>query len=134
MTRIARWALLPAVLAGWLIAGSLATAAVPEIKDEGKFFNAETVKKANELIRKIHDEDHKDLFIETYATVPGGEAKSKEVKQMTREARDKFFADWNRQREQDTRLDDIYVLICRNPGHIDVGVDKETVKQAFTRE
>ena len=56
------------------VATTAAIAAVPEIKDDGKFFGAETIKKVNDIIRKIHDEDHKDLLIETYATVPGGAA------------------------------------------------------------
>ena len=60
-----RWALIPAVIVGWLVASGPAAAAVPEIKDDARFFSAETIRKANDIIRQVHDEDHKDLFIET---------------------------------------------------------------------
>src|SRR5438093_275032 len=72
MLRTAR--LVPAVLACWLMVGSRAPAAVPEVKDEGKFFSADTIKKANAILREVHDQDHKDLYIETYATAPNNDA------------------------------------------------------------
>src|SRR5205807_256209 len=136
MTRIARWVLLPTLLVGWLLAAGSVTAAVPEIKDDGKFFSAEAIKKANDIIREIHDldpRDHKDLFIETYATVPGGATKAEELKK-SKEARDEYFAKWGQARERELRVDGVYVIITRNPAHIEVGVGKETAKKAFTRE
>src|SRR5712692_10358791 len=101
MSSLVRWPLMPAVVLGWLLAGGLATAAVPEIKDEARFFKKETLQKANDIIREIHDEFKQDLVIETFQTPPGGEEK---VRAMTPEAREKFFKDWLRQRAEAERI------------------------------
>src|SRR5579859_944715 len=65
-----RWLLIPAVLTGWLGLTAAARAVVaPVIKDDGKFFSAEAVNKANAEIKKIAQDYNKDLLIETFPEV-----------------------------------------------------------------
>src|SRR5207253_4695224 len=117
MLSLLRWTLTPAIVLGWLLASGRATAAIPEIKDEAHFFNKETLQKANDVIREIHDEFKQDLVIETFPTPPGGEEKAEQLKDkaMSKEARQKFFADWEHQRARDERIGGVQVLICKSP-------------------
>jgi hypothetical protein len=126
-----RWVPIAAVVAGWLTAAG-AYAAVPEIRDEAGIFKPETVRKANEIIRDIHDRFHKDLLIEAFKTAPGNRAE--ELRKMDPKEREQFFTNWLKERARESRVDGVYVLICMNPGHIEVGVGKETVKKAFTHQ
>src|SRR6266851_216399 len=118
MLRIVRWALIPAVLVGWLLAGGIASAAVPEVKDEARILKPETLRKANAIIREIHDLDprgYTDLYIETYPTVPGGEAKAEQVRKMSKSERERFFTGWLGERARELRVNGIYALICMKP-------------------
>src|SRR5260370_25906409 len=112
MLSLVRWTLMPAVVLGWLLAGGPAIAAVPEVRDDALLFTLETLKRANNIIREIHDEVKQDLVIETFPTPPGGEEKAKQLGGKTpeaREARDKFFKEWLRQRAEAERIGGVYV-------------------------
>ena len=132
MLSLVRRSFMPAVVLGWLLVGGPATAAVPEIKDDAHFFKAETLAKANNVVRQIHDEFKQDLVIETFPTPPGGAEKAKQLKEMTAAEREKFFANWLRERARDERIGGVYVLICRSPGHVEVGTGLNTEAKAFT--
>src|SRR5579883_1574229 len=66
---------LPVLCGLWLAAGT-AWAAAPEIRDDGEFFSAGTRQRANQIIDDIYRKTtpHKDVVVETYATVPGGQS------------------------------------------------------------
>jgi hypothetical protein len=123
-----RWALVPAVLAGWLCLAAPALAVAPEVKDEAGLFSAEAVKRANETIADIDKRFKKDLAIETFKAVPEG--KESELKGQGRE---RFFARWAEDRMAAMRGDGVYVLICANPTWLEVTVGKETLKKDFLR-
>jgi uncharacterized membrane protein YgcG len=113
-----------------LAAGSPALAVVPEVQDGAGFFKPETIAKANDLLAEIGKKHDKDLLIETYATVPADKVEA--VKAMDKEARAKFFQEWANSRARRRRVNGVYVLICKEPGHIQVEVGHETQKIAFT--
>jgi uncharacterized membrane protein YgcG len=113
----------------WLLALLPASAATPEVKDAAGFFSADAVQKANALVQAIKKQSGKDVVIETFPSVPAERAA--DVKGMDRAARNRFFEDWAKQRMREAQGSDIYVLICRTPGHIQVGVGEETQKRAF---
>ena len=92
MLRVARWVLIPALVAGWLTAAGPAWAITPQVKDDAGFFSPAAVKKANEVIRDIKDRLHKDVVIETFKTVPAN--KVDQVKEMNPQARNRFFEEW----------------------------------------
>ena len=95
MRSISRWLLIPALLTGWLGLTILASAAAvaPVIKDDGKFFSEEAVKKANAQIRKIAQDYNKDLLVETVAEIPA--ALKNDYKP---ENKKEFFEKWARDR------------------------------------
>jgi uncharacterized membrane protein YgcG len=109
---------------------SPALAAVPEVQDGAGFFKPETIAKANDALAEIGKKHDKDLLIETYATVPADKVEA--VKAMDKEARAKFFQEWADSRAHRRRVQGIYVLISKEPGHIQVEVGNATQKVAFT--
>src|SRR5262245_15155513 len=101
-----------------VVAAARAAAVAPEVKDEGKFFSADAVKKANEQIREIAHKHERDLLIETFAAVPAEQADK--VKGMSREERGKFFDTWARERAERAVVNGVYILICKEPTYIQV--------------
>ncbi|HXY36051.1 MAG TPA: TPM domain-containing protein [Planctomycetaceae bacterium] len=112
-----------------LALASPAWAVVPEVQDGAGFFKPETIAKVNDVLANIGKNHHKDLLIETYATVPADKVEA--VKAMDKEARAKFFQEWANSRAHRRRVEGIYVLITKDPGHIQVDVGRQTGKEAF---
>src|SRR5215469_6823444 len=93
MVSASRWLLMPVLLAGWLgltVAASGANVA-PVIKDDGKFFSADAVAKANQKIKKIAQDYNKDLLIETFPEIPADLKKD-----YKEENKREFFEKWAR--------------------------------------
>lgn len=130
MLRATRWALMSTVLAGWLCLAAPIDAAAPEVKDEGKFFSAEAIQKANRVIAEIKQNYRKDLIIETYQTVPDGQADK--VRQMKSDARNQYFRSWTAERARAVKADGVFILICRDPSNLQVDGGKETARKHFT--
>jgi TPM domain len=115
MLRHCRWAVL-----ALLCLASQAGAVAPEVKDEGKFFSADAVKKANEQILELARRTDRDLLIETFAAVPAD--KAEKVKGLSAEERGKFFRDWAEERMRRAAVNGVYVLACKEPSRLEVGV------------
>ena len=127
-SHLARWVWLPLVLG--LSLGSSAFAIVPQVKDDGKFFSAEAVEKANRVIGEIEHQFHRDLVIETFATVPAD--KVDQVKGMDAKAREEFYHKWALERARSEQLNGVFVLITKEPKHIQAVVGDQTQQKAFT--
>jgi hypothetical protein len=121
----------PLALFAWLVLAGPAVAIAPEIKDDGKFFSADAIKKANEEIRDIERKYERDLLIETFPTVPDNQADK--VKAMSREDRENFFRKWAEKRAQDVVVNGVYILVCRDPAHVQVAVT-DRVRLLFDTE
>jgi hypothetical protein len=90
------------------------------IKDDGKFFSSDVLKKANEGITALTKKYHRDLAIETFPTVPDDEAKK--VAAMSKDDRAAYFRQWARERVKELQVDGIYILICKQPSHLTVEI------------
>lgn len=130
MVTTSRRLLIPALLLGWLGLSAEAFAAKsPEIRDEAKLFSSDAVEKANQKIKEIYRDYDKDLFIETVLAIPKNlQDKYKEL------GKGRFFVDWAEKRAADEGVKGIYVLICKEPAHLQVTVNKLRPATAFTRE
>jgi len=119
-----------------VVAAPGAQAVAPEIKDDGKFFSADAVKKANDQIREIARKYDKDILIETFAGVPADQAES--FAKLTKEERTKFLKKWAEERAHTAVVNGIYVLICKEPSHLEylrtgkagTALDNQTVSKA----
>jgi uncharacterized membrane protein YgcG len=124
----ARRLLVPALVVVWLgLAAPVNAVFPPPVKDEGKFFSAEAVDKANKKIKEIYSKSRKDLVIETYASVPEGKKVPEDPKK-----RAEFFDEWARSRSEELGVNGIYVLICKKPTQVRIEVDRRS-RRAFTK-
>jgi len=121
MSSLARFAV---VVVALLVFLGRAPAVAPEIRDEGKFFSEDAVKKANEIIREISKKYGKDLLIETFATVPAADAEK--VKTMTNDEKKVYFRKWAIQRAEHAVVHGLYILVCKQPTKLEVLISKKT--------
>jgi hypothetical protein len=126
MVRDLLMAICVASVAEWTTSG---IAAAPQVLDKGHFFSKDAVDKANRTISDIQRRTRKELVIETLPDIP--EDKQQAYKDQGKQ---RFFQDWARQRAQDAGVRGIYVLITRQPGHVQVEADRATRERGFTAE
>jgi hypothetical protein len=129
MLRSARHTLVSILLIGCFAAVARAGALAPGVRDEAAYFKPQTVQKANEEIKDLQRELHKDLLIETFKTVPADKVKA--VRGMGRAAREDFFARWAEERARAEGVDGVYVLMCKSPPFTQVSLGPETDDQLF---
>jgi hypothetical protein len=106
-------------LACGLLAAGAAPAVPPEVNDQGRFFGAEAVKKANAKILDIGRRFDRDVLIETFETAPDIDAEK--FKAMSSQERDTHFRQWVKKRCEDKAVHGIYVLISKEPKYLYVG-------------
>jgi uncharacterized protein len=125
--RLIAWA---ACLLTMLAIVPLTRAALTPIHDDGHFFSDDEIKQANDQVAAIEKQFHKDVVIETYATLPA-DLHDQYAKTAPAD-RDKFFKEWQAKRAHDLDVNGIYILICKDPSRLEIGVGNQTVKRAFT--
>ncbi len=126
---------LPAAAAVLLLAAPRAVAAPPAgVRDEAKFFKPETVKEADRVIDAIRRDHAKDLLVETLPAIPDDKKAAYEKAKDNKEERARFFAEWARERARAAKVNGVYVLITRQPGHVQAEVGNRTEEKAFTRK
>lgn len=104
-----------------VLASSVQAAPVPEVQDKAELFKPETIDKANQVIRLIKREYKKDLLIETFPAIPA--AKEAEFKELGKQ---EFFSRWVLERARENQVKGICILICKNPGHFEVDISRDT--------
>jgi hypothetical protein len=98
-------------------------AVAPEIKDEGKFFSADAVKKADAAVRELYGKYDKDLLIETVASVPAADVEK--VKKMDAKERAKYFLKWARERAKARAANGVYVLVSKQPPRVETFITRK---------
>ncbi|MBI1917487.1 MAG: TPM domain-containing protein [Planctomycetes bacterium] len=111
-------------VAACCLAGAGPANAAFEVKDEGKFFSADAAGKANQRIKEIKEQTGNDLLIETFAEIPADRKKDYKP-----ERKDEFFARWARENARQRKVAGVYVLVCRDPAHLQI--DRVTAGRAF---
>src|SRR5262249_23984853 len=105
MEFLPRWILIPILMAGMV--GWAATADGQKkppaftVQDEGDFFTPRAKEQANEEIASIKTKFSKDLLIETRKDAPAGFDK---VNKKDKEAVNRFFENWSRERAKASRF------------------------------
>src|SRR5947208_455909 len=108
-----RWTILGLLATGCLTLAAATATVAPEIKDDGKFFSAEAVKKANERIRLIARKYKRDVLIETYATPPADQVDK--IKAMEPKEVAAYFEKWAEERADQRVVHGVYILLCQEP-------------------
>lgn len=108
----------------------LTAASGKELTDGGKFFSAEAKQQALERIGELEKKHDLEIDIETFATVPNGQADR--VKAMSEKERNAYFSEWLKTLAHKEHANGIFILICREPSHLRVGVSKSLHKRGLT--
>jgi uncharacterized protein len=116
--------LIALVVVGLVGSASRASALTAEVRDEAGFFKPETVTEANEVIKEIKQRSKRDLLIDTVGHVEKG--KRQEATSHDPDVKARYFADWAEERARDAGVNGIYVLITRDPAHVEVVVGNHT--------
>jgi uncharacterized membrane protein YgcG len=111
------------VAAACLLFSGPAAAVAPEIKDDGKFFSAEAVKKVNAAIREIYGKYGKDVLVETFPSVPADQVEK--VKKMKGEELAKFFYKWAEDRAKARVVNGVYILVCKQPTRLETFITRK---------
>jgi len=99
----------------------------PHVLDGGMFFSEEAVSEADGVIGAIKQAYDRDVMVETYSAVPD------DLKdELARDGRDKFYENWLNRRAKLLGVRGVFVLMTREPGRVQVGVDRPTRARAFT--
>jgi hypothetical protein len=115
------------VIAGLAIMAPPSQAATPRVSDEGHFFSADAVAKANQRIKDIQRLYGKDLLVETVPGVPATmERRFKEL------GKKEFFVTWAHRRAEDAGINGVYILISKNPGHLQIEVSRQLQNRGFS--
>jgi hypothetical protein len=100
-----------------------------EIDDQAAFFSPEAESQAIDIIQSIVAMHDRDVRVETYSAVPDHLKDD-----LDRDGRDKFYDDWLNRRAKELGVRGVFILITRTPGRIQVGIDKSTLRRAFTAD
>jgi hypothetical protein len=115
-----RWLRFAAAAVGCLVVAMSVDAVTPEIRDDAKLFSPAAVKKADSIIREIYRQHDRDVLIETFAGVPVADVER--FKAMDTSKREGYFLQWAKDRASDRLVNGVYVLICKEPHYLEVGV------------
>jgi hypothetical protein len=96
------------------------------IRDGGEFFSAGTLEKAEALIGRIGRRFGKQVRVETFKAVPPAMQQ-----ELTPENRGRLFNEWATSRALELRVRGVYVLICKQPGRIQIEVGDDTARRLF---
>jgi len=110
-------------LLGLLGSAGRAHALTAEVRDAAGFFTPTTVVQANQIIKEVKQRYRKDMLVETLH-VPEGQRQ--EASSEGAHVKGRFFADWAARRAREEGVNGIYVLITREPGHVEVAVGNHT--------
>ena len=114
------------------IALALALVAVPtasaRIVDEGGYFSRDAIARAESVIRQAQLRHDRNIVVETFQSPP-----SDLLQRFDPGDRQRFFKSWVDERAKATTAD-VFVLICRDPGRLQVGIGRQAGRLAFSTE
>lgn len=113
-------------LAPWMFwAQANARGASDGVVDDAHIFSQDAISRADQIARQIEDMHKRQVLVQTFSAIPD-DLQSK----LQADGKERFFGEWTRQLSQEKHLNGILILICMNPGHVQVEVGNET-RQIF---
>jgi uncharacterized protein len=113
-----------------LLAGSLAQAANAGVRDQAGFFSESAKSAATRMISEIQTTLKREVVIETFRDIPAEVRRGVDLQDKA--AVNKVFESWSVQRARELGIQGVYVLLTREPAHLQVAVGNQTQRQAFT--
>ena len=119
-----------AFIVATLLGTSVSPAGLGEIRDTGDFFSESAKTKATRKISEIEQQYKKDLVIETFKEIP--EEIKQDVDLSDKTAMNRLFERWTVKQAKQRGVNGIYILLSKEPAHIQIVVGNETQNIAFT--
>ncbi len=121
------WRFAACLLLMGLTSNLMATAAMESnhVMDQGSFFSSEAIQKANEQIDRFMT-NGRQIIIETFPSIPDNRKAS-----FKEDNKEPFFKEWAMERMQERQVNGVYVLICKEPSFLEVGVSSSVFPRLF---
>jgi len=116
-----------------LTAATPARAASNGIRDDAHFFSAGAISQAQQTIDQIERKHGKDLLVETLPTVPEEKKAQLEQAGNDQRAKESVFSQWANSRARSQGVNGIYLLITKDPAHLELAVGNKTQQRLFTQ-
>lgn len=122
--------LLLAFAFGSLIATTTNYVDAGSIRDDGGFFSDAAKSEANRKISEMEQKYKKELVVETFKEIP--EEIKKGVDLEDKAAMNRLFEQWTTKQAKQQKVNGIYILLSKEPAHIQIVVGNDTQNKAFT--
>ena len=119
-----------AIVAAMLVGTNACHAAGSGVLDNGAFFSEQAKSDAAKVIGEMERTLHEDLAIETFKEIPA-ELKAG-VNVQDKAALGHLFEQWASKQFKQKGVNGVYVLIVKEPAHLQISVGNNTQRQAFT--
>ena len=114
-----------------LLAGVLTVqAGTAGIQDNAGFFSEPVKTDATWKIREVQNSFKKDICVETFKEIPADVKQG--VNMADKTALHQMFEQWSLKRAREQKVNGVYILMVKNPTHLQANVGNETQKKAFT--
>ncbi len=123
LLRTGLWAL------SWASLALCTTLSAAEIRDDANLFTPAVRTAAEARLTELEQRHLHGIVIETYATVPDGHAA--DVKSMSATEKEKFYGDWLKRRAGERKAEGLFLLITKDPGHVQPGVSRGLSQAGF---
>lgn len=119
---------------GMFLVWSLATppASASGVIDRAAFFSESAVAAANARLDQLRQQTGRELRIETFPEIPP--SRQAEWAGRSQAERREFFQKWVREAAAESRSEGLFVLVCRQPSHLEVGMSSALKNAGFTSE
>ena len=121
---------LPATLAVLLAVTLTGRAGVAGIQDDAGFFSESAKADASYNIRELQKTLKKDVCVETFKEIPADVKQG--VNPQNKAALNRMFDQWAVKRARLQSVNGVYLMLVKEPSHLQVVVGNDTQKQAFT--
>ncbi len=113
-----------------MFGASISLAGLGAVRDNGAFFSDSAKSEATRKISEIEHQYKKDLVIETFKEIP------EEIKQgvdlTDKAAVGRMFEKWTVEKAKQQKVNGLYILLTKEPAHLQIVVGNDTQKKAFT--
>ena len=117
-------------LAATLLLGTAGALAAGGIQDDGAFFSEFAKVNATGTITDVSTRLHKDITVQTFASVP--EDMKSTVLHSDKAATNRGFTQWAEQLARSKKVNGVFIMLVKEPAHLQVVVGTDTQRQAFT--
>jgi uncharacterized protein len=117
-------------LAAFLLCTQTSRAAAGGVLDNGGFFSEQAKSDAAKIIAETERTMHKDILIETFGGIPADLKAG--VNLQDKAALTHLFQQWALKQARDKHVNGVYILLAKEPAHLQIEVGNDTQRIAFT--